>query len=170
MRKIQFYYFIFFCSALVVGCTNNKTQNEIALKKINITWLYSIIKNSDSTYSKKYRTTDFATTDYYLSNKDSSMCQLMKDTSKTIRQILITRKNIRTYFAQYFANGQLITDIKLDSFGQPDGNAIYYYENGKIKSNGLYHHGLAIGEWKEFEETSNAVSIIKYDSSGVRKN
>ena len=167
---MKFFCLIFFCAAIAASCNNNKIQFTSVLKKVDTAWLDSIVKNSDSTYSKKYRTTDFATADYYLLHKDSSVCQVMKDTAKTIRQILITRKNTRTYFAQYYANGQLMADVKLDNFGQPDGKAIYYYENGNIKSTGQYQHGLATGEWKEFKENNHAVSIIKYDSNGVRKN
>ena len=159
-----------FSAAITTSCTEQTRKKQVALKTINATLLDSIKKNSDSTYSKKYRTVDFATADYYLFHKDSSLCQIMKDTANRIRQILISRKNTRAYFAQYFANGQLIADVKLDNFGQPDGFATYYFENGGIKSTGQYNHGLAAGEWKEFNEKNNAMSIIKYDSNGVRKN
>lgn len=153
-----------------MSCRSNTIYYGTIQKKIAVALLDSITKNSDSTYSKKYRTRDFATADYYLFKKDSSLCQVMKDSAHTIRQILVTRKNTQTYFAQFYANGQLIADVKLDDFGQRDGNATYYYQNGNIKSSGIYHHGLAAGEWKEYEENSRTISIINYDSNGVRKN
>ena len=94
----------------------------------------------------------------------------MKDSANTIRLILVSRKNTRTYFAPYYANDQLIADVKLDNFGQPDGSATYYYENGNVIRAGRYRHGLAVVEWQEFEEKSNAFSIAKYDSNGMRQN
>jgi hypothetical protein len=170
MNKINIITVILFCAAITASCTNNNTKKETVLKKVDTVWLDSVMKNSDSTYSKKYRTVDFATADYYWFDKDSSVCQVMKDTANIIRQILISRKNTRTYFAQYYNNGQLIADVKLDNFGQPDGIALYYYHNGSIMRTGKYHHGLAVGEWKEFREDSQVFSIVKYDSNGVRKN
>ncbi len=158
---------IIFFGVITSSCTSNKIKEDKALKKVDKLWLDSIVKNSDSTYSKKYRTNDFVIAEYYLFKRDSSVCQVMKDSSKTIRQIIISKKNKRTYFAQYFANGQLMADIKLDNFGQPDGDATYYFENGLIKSTGKYNHGLAAGQWKEFDEKNSAV-IISYDSNGVR--
>ncbi len=170
MNKINPVCIVVFCAALIASCTNKDIKKESVLKKVDIAWLDSIVKNSDSTFSKKYRTADFATADYYLFKKDSAVCQVMRDTAKTIRQILVSRKNIRTYFTHYYANGQLIADVKLDNYGQPDGNATYYYENGQIMRAGKYRHGLAVGEWQEFDEKTNVRSLAAYDSNGVRKN
>ena len=169
MKKITIVCLFGFSVAIATSCTSKNIKNESALKKVNTVWLDSIVKNSDSTFSKKYRTADFATAEYYLFKKDSSVCQVMKDTAKTIRQILVSKKNIRTYFAQYYANGQLIADVKLDNYGQPDGSATYYYETGKIMRAGKYRHGLAVEQWEEFDEKTSTRFIAVYDSNGVRK-
>ena len=170
MKKTTIIYSILFSIAFITACTDNNNKKATVLKKVDSAWLDSIVKNSDSTFSKKYRTADFATADYYLFKKDSSVCQVMKDTAKTIRQILVSKNNVRTYFAQYYTSGQLIADVKLDNYGQPDGSATYYFENGQIMRAGKYRHGLAAGEWQEYDEKTHALSIATYDSNGVRKN
>lgn len=53
--------------------------------------LDSIKLASDSNYVKKYATNKFANATYYLNHKEGIICQVMKDTEDTIRQIIITK-------------------------------------------------------------------------------
>ena len=126
----------------------------------------SVIKNSDSSYVKPYKRTDFVNAYFYINKKDSSVCQLMKDSSGTIRQIIISRKKVRIFFAQYYANGQLEADLPLDKFGQCHGSAIYYYQNGVTQSRGEYIHGLKNGQWKNYDPKGKLLSVDEYDSNG----
>ena len=95
--------------------------------------------------------------------------QVMRDSATHVRQVVILKHGRRSYFAQYFANGQLIAKLALDPFGQYNGPATYYYENGKIMSEGNYKNGLSSGEWKELDKNGH-VSIVKYDGNGTRVN
>lgn len=154
---------------ILLAACHEKESVKPQLKKIDTAWLDSVIKHSDSSYSKKYKAADFAKADYYLDRKDSSVCQVMRDTAGNVRQVIISKKNLRTYFAQYYSNGQLQADLKLDLFGQYDGPAVYYYENGAVKSKGVYKDGLSSGEWIEYKENGDS-AIIKYNADGNRVN
>ena len=149
---------------LFVSCTNH-TGNTNA-KTINRPWLDSIIKNSDSSYTKPYKRTDFVTAVFYINKKDSSVCQLMKDSADSIRQIIIAKNNVRSFFAQYYANGVLQASLPLDQFGQHHGTATFYYEDGSIQSTGNFNHGLKTGDWKVYDEKGKLTATDKYDNNG----
>jgi len=158
--KIFFYFAVL--TVFVISC---KQQNGHS-KKTAGAWLAPIIKNSDSTYEKPYYRTDFVTAVYYVNKKDSSICQVMKDSSGVIRQISMAKKNLRTFFAPYYANGQLQADINFDASGQYNGAVTTYYENGSIQSTGQYTHGLKAGQWKNYDEKGKLLSTDEYDSNG----
>ena len=166
MNKIHCFIVIIAAVASVFSCRSN-SGIKTAIKKIDTRFTDSIIKNSDSTYTKKYKRPDFVTADYYISKKDSTIAQVMRDTTKQIRQVIITRYSIRTYFAQYYENGQIMATLSFDDYGQYHGPAIYYYSNGSIKSSGNYNHGLSTGTWQEFDD-AGVVTKLKYDTNGVR--
>lgn len=150
----------------VFGCKNKQHSLPVAINKINSVWLDSIIKNSDTSYSKPYKRTDFVTTSFYINKEDSSICQLMKDSAFHIRQIIIARKNIRTHFSQYYANGQLLADIPLNKFGQNEGTAAYYYQDGTLKTKGDFKNNLYAGKWENFDEKGKLIKINQYNSNG----
>src|SRR5882672_5715764 len=99
MMKLFFYAIAL--TVFIFSCTQPKKH----FTKLDNAWLNSIIKNSDSNYTKPYYRTDFVTATYYINKKDSSTCQLMKDSAGIVRQIIIVTKNVRTFFGQYYANG-----------------------------------------------------------------
>lgn len=90
----------------------------------------------------------------------------MKDSAGSIRQIIIARKNVRIFFARYYANGQLQADLQLDEFGQYHGTAVFHYENGQVESTGNYDHGIKTGQWKNFDTTGKLISTGLYNKNG----
>lgn len=156
---IPFAIIFFSCSS------KNRTPKEII--KIDAQWLDSIKQKADTTWIKPYRNNEFVTAEYYVDRKDSIVTQLMKDASGMIRQVSIAKyDNIRLFFAEYYANGQLQAKLPLDNEGRYDGEAKYYYEDGGIKSTGTFNHGLYAGEWKNYNEKGKLISTDQYDSNG----
>ena len=152
--------FIFF------GCTNQGKKNITSTKNINRAWLDSVIKHSDSTYTEPYQRTDFVTAVFYINKKDSSVCQLMKDSADSIRQIIIAKKDVRTFFAQYYPNGGLQADLPLDAFGQYHGTGIFYYADGNLQSQGNFTHGIKTGPWKIYDEKGKLTATDDFDKNG----
>ena len=93
---------IFFVSLLYIfSCTQKNSHAKI----LATSFIDSIIKTSDSSYTKSYYRTDFVTATYYTNKKDSTVCQLMKDSAGIIRQIIIAKKNVRIFYGPYYKNG-----------------------------------------------------------------
>ena len=80
---------------------------------------------------------------------------------------IIVTKNIRTFFGQYYNNGQLQAWLPLDTFGQYDGDAVYYYSKGTVSSKGSYNHGLKNGMWKNYDNKGKLASTEEYDANGA---
>jgi antitoxin component YwqK of YwqJK toxin-antitoxin module len=144
------------------GCTQKNSQAKILATSL----IDSIIKNSDSSYTKPYYRTDFVTAAYYVNRKDSTLCQLMKDSAGKIRQIIITRKEVRTFFGSYYKNGQLQADLRLDEFGQYHGTGTFYFENGSVQSSGNFTHGLKTGQWRIYDEKGKLTATDEFDKNG----
>lgn len=146
-------------AALVFSSCNN---NSI-VKGYDKNWLDSIAKSSDTSYTKPYFRTDFVTATYYINNHDSTVCQVMKDSFQTVRQIILTQKGIRKYYQRFFKNGRPEATFSLDQNGQVHGPVINYYEKGTIESQGNYLHGVKTGIWESFDSSGKRISTEKFD-------
>ena len=133
--------------------------------------LDSVSKHSDSTYTKPYGRNDFVTAQYFISKKDSTTTQVMKDSAKNIRQVIIEKNKRRIYFTQFYANGQLMFKNNLDNYGQFNGESKEFYETGMLKRTGIYKNGFHFGNWKNYDETGKYISTDEYNENGqqVRK-
>lgn len=158
--RTSFFFAIICC--LYFGCASEKKHPD----KLDKAWLEAIIKHSDTTYTKPYFRTDFVTATYYVNRKDSSICQLMKDSAGIIRQVIVETKNIRTFFGQYYTNGQLQAWLPLDEFGQYHGEAVFYYQDNTVQSAGEFQHGLRQGHWKNYDEKGRLISTDEYNTNG----
>jgi hypothetical protein len=144
------------------SCTRQNSNSKILAGS----FIDSIIKHSDSSYEKPYYRTDFVTATYYLNKKDSTVCQIMKDSSGKIRQIIIAKKNTRLFFGSYYKNGQLQADLPLDAFGQFHGTGSFYYEDGRLQSTGYFNHGLKTGSWKVYDKKGKITATDTFDKNG----
>ncbi len=147
------------------GCASKDNASH-KLVSVNHQWLDSIRQSGDTSYVKKYGTLKFANAEYFINRKDAIICQVMKDSSDSVRQIIITKNSRRNYFAEYYPNGQLIAQLPLDSFGQYHGSSKYYYQNGIIESVGDYKNGLKTGIWNNYDASGKLNSISEYDANG----
>lgn len=159
MRK---YFVLLLIAVFLISCSSSNKDLKPGSKE----WLNDLIKKSDTTYQKPYFRRDFVTAYYYENRKDSMVCQVMKDSAGVTRQLLVTQKGVRSFYAQYYANGQLQADLPLDTGGQFDGPVTNYYENGEVESKGAYTHGLKTGEWKSYDSTGKLIATDTFDEKG----
>ena len=152
------------CCLFLISC-NSKRNVPVQLTRVNHAWLDSICNSADTTYVKKYVTLKFANTEYFIDGKDSMICQVMKDSLDSIRQIIITKKNKRNFFAEFYSNGQLIAQLPVDSFGHYNGASKYFYQTGFVESEGEYKRGLKTGIWKDLAINGKLISLTEYDSN-----
>ena len=153
---------LFVLMLFIFSCTQQNGNAKI----LSTSLIDSIIKNSDSSYEKPYYRTDFVTAAYYINKKDSTVCQLMKDSAGIIRQIIIAKKDVRIFFASYYKNGQLQANLPLDEFGQYHGTGNFYYEDGSLQSSGNYLHGFKTGAWKVYDEKGKETATDNFDQNG----
>jgi len=164
MREIFSLTIITTCCFLV-ACKTGADRN-IPKITADTKMLDSIKLKADTTYSKRYPGATFATATYFIN--DSSKTQVMLDSNQVIRQVIIEQNKRRKYFAQFYANGQLMAKYGLDSFGQYDGFSSEYYENGNLKAAGIYKSGFRSGEWKNYDKDGKYISMDEYDKNGQR--
>lgn len=160
---------ILFLASVVFFSCNQKSKETVPMLTVNLKMLDSIRQHSDSIYEKPYKRTDFVTAEYFVSKKDSTTTQVMKDSSGAIRQVLIEKAKRRIYIAAFYSNGQQQYKVNLDGFGQYDGTAEEYNPNGSIKRSGIYNHGLHTGKWKNFDEEGKYLSTDEYNENGQEK-
>ena len=165
MNKILLFQFT--CFLFLVGCAEQTNENKVSKRNIDQTWLDSIIKTSDSSYVMQYSRTDFVTAAFYVNKKDSSLCQVMKDSAGNTRQIIIAKKGVRTFFAQYYSNGNLQVHLPLDEFGKHHGHATFYYQDGTVQSTGNFNHGFKAGQWKVYDDEGKLIATDSFDKNGL---
>lgn len=151
---------------IVYSCHDRANHDPLRDNKLNSAWLEDIISKSDSSYSKPYYRSDFSTAYYYINKKENSLCQVMKDTAERVRQIIIEKNNVRNFYAGFYANGQVMAILPMGSNGRYDGKSTFFYEDGTIKSKGIYRDGFNTGEWKLFDEKGTLKGKEVYDSNG----
>ena len=133
---------------------------------VDSSMLDSISRQSDTMYVKPYKRTDFVTATYFISKKDSSVTQVMKDSTGKIRQVIIERKKRRIYAAEFYNNGQLMYTNTLDDYGQNHGEGKEFYPSGVLKRAGVYKHGFHWGKWKNYNEEGKYNLTEEYNEDG----
>jgi antitoxin component YwqK of YwqJK toxin-antitoxin module len=151
-----------FFTIFIFSCKHQDGNSKILASH----FIDSVVKHSDSSYEKPYYRTDFVTATYYVNKKDSTVCQLMKDSAGSIRQVIIAKKGTRIFFGLFYKNGQLQADLPLDTFGQYHGIGKFFYEDGSIQSTGNYNHGFKTGDWKVYDEKGKITATDSYDENG----
>lgn len=163
MKKYQLLTLILI--VFVVSC-KNKVITTKRVSYIDMKWIDSIVKNSDSSYTKNYYRKDIATAAYYISKRDSAMLEIMRDSSQNIKRFLLTHNQIMKRTAEFYDNGQLMVDVLFDDNGNAEGKTVTYYNNGKVKSKGIYKGGIKVGKWLEFLEDGKEI-LTNYDTTGI---
>lgn len=50
-----------------------------------------------------------------------------------------------------------------------EGETVFYYEDGRIRSIGYRKSGNDIGVWENYDSDGNLISLVQSDENGVRK-
>lgn len=144
------------------------SQNQSPVEKIFIDQqkLDSIRSNSDSGYTRTIGAAEYYKAEQYINLKDDITTKIMKDTADHVIGFVQYKKGKKIDFAEFYTNGQLKAKLLLDEEGQFNGYARYYYEDGRVKSDGYYLHGLYTSEWKNYDVSGILESVDRYDEKG----
>ncbi|HRO47452.1 hypothetical protein [Agriterribacter sp.] len=163
---MNFFIFPVVVAILCMGCENTVNHLPGGISKTDKAFFDSIRQNSDTGFTRIIGAGEFYSAEQYYSRGDSIVSKIMKDTAGNITGFVQFRKNIRTAYAEYYANGQLKGKLLLDSLGRFEGPATYYYEDGSIRSEGVYNLGFFWGKWNNYAPGGALVSTDEYDTNG----
>lgn len=149
-----------------IACRNDTGNATINIIKVDTAFFDALRRNSDTGFTRMIGAGEFYTAEHYYTGGDSLVSKIMKDTAGRITGFVQFKNHIRTAYAEYYPNGQLKASLLLDSLGRFDGEAKYYYEDGQIKSEGVYHKGLFSGTWKNYSAEGVLLYTDEYDTTG----
>lgn len=151
---------------LCIGCKNTSSHLHAGINKIDTAFFDSIRYNSDSGFTRIIGAGEFYSAEQYFFRKDSIISKIMKDTAGNITGFVQFRNDVRTAYAEYYANGQLKGKLLLDHQGRFNGHATYYYEDGTTRSEGIYDKGFFSGKWRNYSTEGVLISTDEYDANG----
>jgi antitoxin component YwqK of YwqJK toxin-antitoxin module len=66
----------------------------------------------------------------------------------------------------FFPNGQRMFRITFDHKGIAEGNARYFFSDGRIRQDGLFANGIKTGVWRSFNEAGKLQETHEFDRFG----
>ena len=146
------------------GQTN---KSDIEIIKFDTKIIDDLQKSSDTTYSECIGRADFYSVEYFINYKDSVITKIVKDSIGNVVALNQTKNNKVFFAIEYFPNGQVRGKLPEIIDGEYNGLARYYYEDGRVKSEGLFKKGLWSGKWKNYDRTGNLISIDDYGDGNI---
>ncbi|OJW56095.1 MAG: hypothetical protein BGO55_05750 [Sphingobacteriales bacterium 50-39] len=126
-------------------------QSKIEINKIDSMRLKHVWESSDKPRIDTLRRSDFYISENYIARADSTTTVILKDSIGHIVAMRQTRKGINVFVAEYYPNGQLKGKVTLTDSGIDTGPATYYYEDGRVRSEGELRDGSRVGTWKDYD-------------------
>lgn len=77
--------------------------------------------------------------------------------------------NIPEFICQYYPNGQLSIQGRVNNKYQPIGKWEFYFANGNLKESRVYKNGEPTGVWQKFNSNGKLVLVRDYLVPGVLK-
>jgi antitoxin component YwqK of YwqJK toxin-antitoxin module len=150
----------------LVSCGQTQ-KSDIEIIKFDIKIIDELQKTSDTTYIEQVGRADFYTIEYFINRKDNVTTKIFKDSLKNV--VAHTKSiNDKVFFAiEFFPNGQARGKLPEKIDGEYNGTARYYYEDGRVKSEGQFKKGLWSGEWKNYDKNGTLISIDDYGNGNV---
>jgi len=151
---------------MTIGCYNKEVSPiEILFLDQKIIEEIKNPENSDSMYVEYPKRKDFWSIEHYIikPNKENA---IFKDSLGAVVGYW-KRINGKNYEgAECYPNGQIIGELNYSEPGVFDGEAKYYYKDGRIRSKGNWKGFKQIGTWKNYKENGELESIREFDKNG----
>lgn len=152
---------ICFCSiSLFFGCQNVK-KSEIEKVYVNMELIDSVRTHCDSISSYKLPSGKGIKNSYYILDKNQENIILFNQ-DNSVRGFVSKKDGINRSIQEYFKNGQLKGKFKLNSKGQFDGEAKYFYKDGRVRSIGFWKDGFEEGDWLNYDNKGNLTTEEHY--------
>ena len=155
---------IFFTT--LYSCNNEtKVAEESKLISYDPEMLKQIESDYDSSFVENLDRSDYASISHYIVDSINENL-VFRDSMQRVVAI-VKRERGKNYFtAEYYPNGQLKAKISNSSPGMVEGPAIHYYENGVVSLEGQWKNLKRVGEWKQYNDSGQLVSVETYNEAG----
>ena len=150
----------------IQSCGQTKLS-DIEVIKLDTKVIDDLKRTSDTAYTEEIGRADFFTVDYYINYKDSVTTKILKDSLGNVVGLNKSKNDKVFLVAEYFPNGQIKRKLREIKNGELDGLTRYYYEDGRIRSEGQFKNGLWSGQWKEYDKDGHLISIDEYGEGNV---
>lgn len=142
-------------------------RSDIEVIKFDPKTIDDLKRTSDTIYTEYIGRTDFYTADHFVNRKDSVTAKLFKDATGNV--VALNRsKNETVFFAmEYYPNGQARGKLPEKTDGAYNGQVRYFYEDGRVKSEGQFKNGSRSGEWKNYDSDGYLISIDDHGEGSV---
>ena len=160
------FFYCLVCLCFMISCKNDAERSPVEVIMVNHARLDAIRSESDTGYTRVIGAAEFNMAEQYVDRGDSTISKIMKDTAGRVIAFVQFRNNIRITYQEYYSNGQLKARLPLNAEGEFDGPSKYYYQDGRVKSEGVYSRGLFTGKWKNYSENGRYTGTDEYDRNG----
>jgi len=152
----------------IVACNQEKiTDKEISqdklsdieVIKVDLNITSQLEENSDSVFYDTTRYYQGAKSTEYIQKDKNEITKVFHDTLGNIMAIMKYENDSLIEGAEYYPNGQIMGKLPERKNGKLDGPVRYYYENGRVRSEGVFKNGLLFGKWKNYSEEGRLISI-----------
>jgi hypothetical protein len=148
-----------------MSCGSQKSS-EIKTLKLDPKVVDRIKANADSVEVEEINGEDFSTMHTYFQYDTNISHRVLQDSLGNITAIILMKDGHYLQSNQYYSNGQQKGKLSYEAPGVLDGPAIYFYEDGRIRTKGTFDHNNRIGNWKYFDEDGRLQYIEVYDHNG----
>ena len=148
------------------GCSNIE-KSPVEILKLDNQIIAEIINpnNSDSVSIEYPKRNEFWSIEHYFI-KPNRVNLVFRDSLNNVVGYY-RRINGQNYEgAEYYSNGQIVGKLNYSKPGVFDGEAKYYYEDGRLRSIGNWQGFNQIGIWKNYKESGELESIEEYNEKG----
>lgn len=155
------HHFILGLLVLLFSC-GQTNLSEVEVIKFDPDVINKLKETSDTSFTEYVGRSDFYNIDHYINYKDSVTAQIFKDSLGNVVAYTKTKRDMVFFSVEYYPNGQVRGKLPNKTNGQYNGQARYYFEEGRVSSEGLFKNGLWFGEWKNYDKTGHLISIDDY--------
>jgi antitoxin component YwqK of YwqJK toxin-antitoxin module len=127
--------------------------------------LAELIEKSDvSFFDENHRPETLIT---YVNTSSGDSLEILKDSSGKIIFAGHRRNGKCISSGEYYSNGQLKGKYKCDRGEGEVSDAIYYYEDGRVKSEGTWLGNNMVGIWRNYDAQGYLISVEHYSKEGL---
>ena len=144
---------------------HRSTSSDIEVIRFDTRIIDTLKQRSDTTYTEVKGRKDYYTIDHYINRKNNTTAQILKDSLGHVVGFNESKNGEMLFSGEYYKNGQLMGKTQFVA-GKVDGQATYYYPDGRIRSVGQWRDYRQTGIWKNYNEQGTLEKIIYYDENG----